>query len=365
MKMQSICLTMIAKNESAVIEHLLNSVSFFVDSVALVDTGSVDGTVEIVRRWCSARDKQFAQKISLWRNDFAFHRNEAVELARTILPRDGFFLFLDADEIVIDGISELPRYLRSYDVIGGWLCQRDFWHRKNMLVRSSAMASFVGEFHEIATFTESAAVSMCQELRVFYGDNGHRRKSNNYIDADISALRKALRGRTADHRLRWLYARTLEAAGRFDSARSAFRFATRIARTLEEQYAGAWGDARCARRRRQVIAAKRGYSLMNQLMPSRAEGWIGLAQLAFEEKRFAQALHYCAIASQCALPRDTMMFDRAAYSWLWREIAANALVEIGEAPHVARRLVAEAIASEPEDAVDRERLERSCKALLR
>src|SRR5215475_2536808 len=45
-----ICLSMIVKNESAVIERCLRSVKPFVHAWAVSDTGSSDGTQEIVRR---------------------------------------------------------------------------------------------------------------------------------------------------------------------------------------------------------------------------------------------------------------------------------------------------------------------------
>ncbi len=45
----TICLTMIVKNEAHVIERCLASVKSIVSSWVIVDTGSTDGTQEIVR----------------------------------------------------------------------------------------------------------------------------------------------------------------------------------------------------------------------------------------------------------------------------------------------------------------------------
>ena len=43
-----ICLTMIVRNESHIIERCLNSVKGIVDCVAICDTGSTDNTVAII-----------------------------------------------------------------------------------------------------------------------------------------------------------------------------------------------------------------------------------------------------------------------------------------------------------------------------
>ena len=47
----TICLNMIVKNEAHVIRRCLDSVRPIVDSWVIVDTGSSDGTQEIVRNW--------------------------------------------------------------------------------------------------------------------------------------------------------------------------------------------------------------------------------------------------------------------------------------------------------------------------
>lgn len=48
----SVCLVMIVKNESAIIERCLTSVMKIIDYVSISDTGSTDSTVEIIHRVC-------------------------------------------------------------------------------------------------------------------------------------------------------------------------------------------------------------------------------------------------------------------------------------------------------------------------
>ena len=45
---KTVCLNMIVRNESSVIQRCLDSVKGFIDYWVIVDTGSIDGTQKIV-----------------------------------------------------------------------------------------------------------------------------------------------------------------------------------------------------------------------------------------------------------------------------------------------------------------------------
>ena len=82
-------LCMIARDEEAVIENALQSVEGIVDEVVVVDTGSSDKTMEIV--------KEFGGKVieAKWENDFSMAKNLAIEQAT-----GDYILFMDADEYI-------------------------------------------------------------------------------------------------------------------------------------------------------------------------------------------------------------------------------------------------------------------------
>lgn len=84
-----ISLAMIVKNEAEVLEECLRSVKDLVDEVIVVDTGSVDGTIEIAKKM-GAKVYEFQ-----WCNDFSMARNFASEKCN-----GNWILALDADEVV-------------------------------------------------------------------------------------------------------------------------------------------------------------------------------------------------------------------------------------------------------------------------
>ena len=82
-----ISLCMIVKNEERFLEECLESVKHFVDEINIVDTGSTDRTLEIARKYTDRIEHRE------WRNDFAWARNESLNMATK-----RWVLVLDADE---------------------------------------------------------------------------------------------------------------------------------------------------------------------------------------------------------------------------------------------------------------------------
>ena len=70
---------MIVKNESPVIEKCLASVKGMIDYWVIVDTGSTDGTQQIIKNFMKDVPGKLYERP--WVN-FAHNRNEALDLAR-------------------------------------------------------------------------------------------------------------------------------------------------------------------------------------------------------------------------------------------------------------------------------------------
>ena len=89
--MATISLCMIVKNEEAVLDRCLSSVSDLVDEIIVVDTGSTDSSREIAAR--------FTEKVFdfPWRDDFAAARNESFSHASM-----DYCMWLDADDVLLE-----------------------------------------------------------------------------------------------------------------------------------------------------------------------------------------------------------------------------------------------------------------------
>ncbi len=87
--MLSLC--MIVKNELKYIEQCLTAVKPYVDEIVVADTGSTDGTIEVLERMgCKVYHFE-------WCDDYAKARNFAISKST-----NDWILVLDADEIIVD-----------------------------------------------------------------------------------------------------------------------------------------------------------------------------------------------------------------------------------------------------------------------
>ncbi len=98
----SVCL--IVKDEREVIARCLECALKFADEIVIVDTGSSDGTLEIVKEFT---DKVYSYE---WNYDFSAARNYAFDKAG-----GEFLMWLDADDVVTDENCEKIKKLMESD----------------------------------------------------------------------------------------------------------------------------------------------------------------------------------------------------------------------------------------------------------
>ena len=94
----TLSLCMIVRDEEQRLSSCLNSVKDCVDNVVIVDTGSIDCTVEIAQTF----NEQLPTQVHhfTWCNDFSAARNAALNKVT-----GDWVLVLDADERLVKGIA--------------------------------------------------------------------------------------------------------------------------------------------------------------------------------------------------------------------------------------------------------------------
>lgn len=90
-------LAVIARDEESTLPNLLASIEGAFDQVALLDTGSTDGTVEVFEDWAFDHGFPLGFKIGhfAWRDDFAAARNAANALLET-----DWLAWADCDDVI-------------------------------------------------------------------------------------------------------------------------------------------------------------------------------------------------------------------------------------------------------------------------
>src|SRR5438270_39390 len=139
-----ICLTMIVKDEAHIIRRCLEFARPMFDTWVIVDTGSTDGTQDVIRDVLAGVPGQLHERP--WK-DFAHNRTEAIELAKGMAD---YLLFVDADDNlrVPDGFVRPELTAEAYELefrLGAIL------YRRTCLVRSDLPWRFEGVIHEYPT----------------------------------------------------------------------------------------------------------------------------------------------------------------------------------------------------------------------
>ena len=139
----TLCLNMIVKNESAVIERLLDSVIGIIDTYCICDTGSTDNTKEIIQNYFTGHNIR-GRLIEFPFVDFGFNRNYALQAARDMASH---VLLLDADMklVVKPGFSKSMLTDKVYSIRQG---HAGFSYSNTRIIRTDIPAECVGSTHE-------------------------------------------------------------------------------------------------------------------------------------------------------------------------------------------------------------------------
>ena len=176
---------MIVKNEAHVIRRCLSSVLPLIDYWVIVDTGSTDGTQEIIREYLKDLPGELIERPWV---DFAHNRSEA--LAQASEKADYVFV-IDADETLeIEPDLEMPRLVAdSYDVevsYGGCTYMR------KQLVRNALSWCYKGVVHEYIFCEHARTEQFLPGLRTHPTHDGARARDPLTYRRDALVLEKAL-----------------------------------------------------------------------------------------------------------------------------------------------------------------------------
>lgn len=97
---------MIVRNEEAMIFDCLASIRDVVDEIIIIDTGSTDRTIDIIKEATHDYKCHVVIYKCQWQEDFSFHRNQSIDHATS----DWIFI-IDADERLQDDSKEALRNL--------------------------------------------------------------------------------------------------------------------------------------------------------------------------------------------------------------------------------------------------------------
>jgi hypothetical protein len=193
--MSTIGLCMIVKNEAKVILKCLASALPIVDYVLIVDTGSEDGTQDLVRGFLTAHNVRGAVIDEPWR-DFAYNRTFALERLREVSEVD-YAMIIDADDVVMLDPDFDPiafKSLMDQDLYNVEVSHGDILFYRPQICRNRLPFSFKGVLHE---YLDAPAWPISrQDAKGFHigtGSGGVRSQNPRKYQDDAAALENVLK----------------------------------------------------------------------------------------------------------------------------------------------------------------------------
>ncbi len=336
-----ICLSMIVKNEAAVIERCLASVRPHVHAWAIADTGSSDGTQDLVRRAMAGLPGELIERPWV---DFSTNRNEALALAR----RHGdYALIIDADEeLRADAGFAYPRLTAPGYMLE--LVYGDTRYRRVAMPRLDLDWVWRGVLHEALNSEYAAQARYLPGLRIHVHSDGARSQQSQRekFTRDAEVLRKALEDEPGNARYAFYLAQSLRDAGDIQESIAAYEARVAMGGWAEEVY---FSKLQVAVLKERVGAAPGEIALAYldayDFRPTRAEAPCEFARWNRLHRRYAVARDFARIAADMPPPDDVLFIDRPVYDWRARDELAVALYwcnERQESARICRQLLADA-----------------------
>jgi glycosyltransferase involved in cell wall biosynthesis len=319
---QTICLNMIVKNEAAVIRRCLDSVLPIIDHWVIVDTGSTDGTQDIIR--AHLRDLPGELYERPWR-DFAHNRSEALELARS---KSDYTFVIDADDTleIAPGTTMPALTSDSYMVE---INDTATVYQRTQLVRSAMPWRYEGVLHEYLTCDGAAWAEHLSAIRMRRNHDGARRKDPQTYLRDVLVLEGALQTETSPFlraRYRFYLAQSYRDCGMPENAMEHYLARAELGFWQEEVFISLYSVAQLKEQLghpdQEVIDA---YLRATESLPTRAEALHGASRLCRTKGRNEEGYQLAKRGLEIPMPSDALFVEPWIYeTGLLDEFAVNA-----------------------------------------
>lgn len=217
-KKHTLCLNMIVKNESKIIERLLKSVDSMIDYYCICDTGSSDNTKQIIADFFAARGKTGLIFDEPFR-DFGYNRTIALKMCFQKFPAAEFVLLLDADmEMNVGADFNKQKLLDGGDFFTILQGNPDFYYQNVRIVRNDGKYKYTGVTHEYVDRPAGARGVDVSGRELFIHDIGDGGSKSDKFARDIRLLSKGLEEEPDNGRYHFYIANSYYDAGDFAAA---------------------------------------------------------------------------------------------------------------------------------------------------
>ena len=307
--MKTLCLSMIVKNEAKIIEECFDSVIDYIDYWVICDTGSTDGTQDIIRKYFSNKKIKGDLHQMEWKN-FGYNRTLSMEKS---YKKADYILLLDADfrlkvlnksfkETIGNGDNYLIRYAGNLN------------YRNLKLVDGNVKWKYVGVTHEYITSDEKFNKINNDDIQIVDCAQGSNRAVK--FERDSKLLLKGIVDEPTNVRYFFYLANTYYEHGDNEIAMKYYKKRVEMGGWVEEVYYSMYRYAMAKMKNESMEAAVYDFLKAHNYRPSRLEALYEVVKYyrtADPKKGYAYGM--LGYGNNITYPTDLLFVDDAIHKY--------------------------------------------------
>lgn len=297
---------MIVRNESETLPRLVESVLPLISSWVIIDTGSDDGTPEVIEKLLGHLPGQLLRRP--WVN-FGHNRSE---LMRQIPEEAHYALLLDADHVAkFDSVEEVSQEIlenSEFDCLMIEVSDQNLTYSMPYLVRVGPRYHYVGATHEYLSANLALSKSLpLQTIRITHIADGGA-KSDKF-ERDKKLLEEEILSGEDTSRNRFYLAQTYESLGFPELALEQYKVCVSKSKWDEEKYIALLRMGRLARSKGNGTEAPKFFLEAYENCPDRSEALYEFVKELTALKAYKMAHIIINAPSYAAKPRILFLED--------------------------------------------------------
>ena len=316
------CLLMIVRDEATIVHRALDSMKNVIDAFYIHDTGSVDGTQEIIRTYARTNNLHGHVEERVWKN-FGENKTDLIQSAQSHadekISKAQYYVWLDADEVWITDRTNPLSYLTKDDAFSLYSKLEKITHadifmiltlfgqleyRRWNLCRNNQVYEWLQPVHEYFEGKTRSTSEFISDIYLLARKEGNSAKNPDRYKKDVEMFEEFLKTHPNEPRATFYLAQSLEG---FDAELANQKYKERILLDgyYEEKYIA------CLRLGRRLTdeAEKLKYLYQGTFInPDRLECYYELMMHYYNKNDHKKAVSYGLLAPDIRVPKPSFLF---------------------------------------------------------